>query len=170
MPTRRTATACYDMIGNVWEWTTDFWFDRAPCGDAPKACCVPQNPRGGPEAAKLRPAPAARSEFRARFVKGGSHLCAPNYCRRYRPAARHAQPIDTSMSHVGFRVRLRSPFNGQSCVKEGFRARCGSWLRRLRCALHSRARDAAIASSIRTCAQRPTGAGAPRSLWLCPTV
>jgi formylglycine-generating enzyme required for sulfatase activity len=44
-------------------------------------------------------------------LKGGSHLCAPNYCRRYRPAARHAQPIDTSSGHIGFRcvVRKRSP-------------------------------------------------------------
>jgi formylglycine-generating enzyme required for sulfatase activity len=43
-----------------------------------------------------------------KVVKGGSHLCAPNYCRRYRPAARHAQPIDTGMSHVGFRCVVRT--------------------------------------------------------------
>ncbi len=42
-----------------------------------------------------------------KVVKGGSHLCAPNYCRRYRPAARHAQPIDSGMSHVGFRCVIR---------------------------------------------------------------
>jgi len=42
-------------------------------------------------------------------LKGGSHLCAPNYCRRYRPAARHAEPIDTSTSHVGFRCVTRMP-------------------------------------------------------------
>jgi formylglycine-generating enzyme required for sulfatase activity len=42
-----------------------------------------------------------------KVLKGGSHLCAPNYCRRYRPAARHAQPIDTSTSHVGFRCVVR---------------------------------------------------------------
>ncbi|MFC0202842.1 SUMF1/EgtB/PvdO family nonheme iron enzyme, partial [Novosphingobium soli] len=41
-----------------------------------------------------------------------SHLCAPNYCRRYRPAARHAQPVDTSTSHVGFRCVLRSRYSG----------------------------------------------------------
>ena len=41
-------------------------------------------------------------------IKGGSHLCAPNYCRRYRPAARHAEPVDTSTSHVGFRYIRRS--------------------------------------------------------------
>ena len=44
-----------------------------------------------------------------KVVKGGSHLCAVNYCRRYRPAARHAQPVDTSMSHVGFRCIRRVP-------------------------------------------------------------
>ena len=57
--------------------------------------------RGG----QLRPASARTSEIPRKVLKGGSHLCAPNYCRRYRPAARHAQPIDTSTSHVGFPVR-----------------------------------------------------------------
>ena len=42
-----------------------------------------------------------------RVIKGGSHLCAANYCRRYRPAARLAQPIDTSTSHIGFRCVVR---------------------------------------------------------------
>ncbi len=42
-----------------------------------------------------------------KVIKGGSHLCAPNYCRRYRPAARHAEPIDTSTSHLGFRCVVR---------------------------------------------------------------
>ena len=42
-----------------------------------------------------------------KVTKGGSHLCAPNYCRRYRPAARMAQPIDTSISHLGFRCIVR---------------------------------------------------------------
>jgi formylglycine-generating enzyme required for sulfatase activity len=100
----------HDMIGNTWEWTTDWWSKRHPA-DAPKACCVPQNPRGGTEAASYD---LRQPEIRIprKVLKGGSHLCAPNYCRRYRPAARHAQPVDTSTSHVGFRCVLRHAGSG----------------------------------------------------------
>jgi formylglycine-generating enzyme required for sulfatase activity len=95
----------FDMIGNAWEWTSD-WFIERHAAVTGKACCAPVNPRGGCEADSYDPRqPLVR--IPRKVLKGGSHLCAPNYCRRYRPAARQPQAIDTSASHVGFRCVIR---------------------------------------------------------------
>ena len=71
------------------------------------ACCVPRNPRVD-VAERRATAGQPGAHIPRRVIKGGSHLCAPNYCLRYRPAARQGETVDTSTSHIGFRCIVRS--------------------------------------------------------------
>lgn len=86
----------YDMIGNIWEWSRDS-FTLHGIKETKRSCCAPDKLGG---------------RIPRKVVKGGSHLCAPNYCLRYRPAARQAEAVDTSASHIGFRCIKRVPTTG----------------------------------------------------------
>jgi formylglycine-generating enzyme len=89
----------YDMIGNVWEWTSDLY--RA--GHSRESAFNPT----GPELVSLR---IAAGQSASRVIKGGSHLCSSNFCSRYRPAARQPQEMNLSAGHLGFRTVLNKPF------------------------------------------------------------
>ena len=97
----------YDMAGNVWQWTSDWYQDRHHVLVS-GACCGPSTPRAGTIEQSYDPHHAEICIAR-KLLKGGSHLCAPNYCLRYRPAARHPETVDTSTGHIGFRCVVRVP-------------------------------------------------------------
>jgi formylglycine-generating enzyme required for sulfatase activity len=92
----------YDMAGNVWAWTCDDYTPRHAEAAAASPCCAPHNPPTGTAEHS-----GAAEPFPRKVIKGGSHLCAPNYCLRYRPAARQSETADTSTGHIGFRCVVR---------------------------------------------------------------
>ncbi len=93
----------FDMAGNVWEWTVSWYVSVRQ----QTACCAPHAPRREDSYD-----PSSDVKIPRKVVKGGSHLCTPQYCYRYRPAARQPQTIETATSHLGFRAVVRAPSNG----------------------------------------------------------
>ncbi len=91
------------MIGNVWEWTATPWTPSHAELPEPQRSSPPMPCCGG----SMREQPELKETDRM-VMKGGSHLCSPYYCRRYRPAARQGHGIRDTTSHLGFRCVVRA--------------------------------------------------------------
>ena len=129
----------HDMIGNFWEWTADWWSQKHEA-EEPKACCVPHNPRGGPEAASLDPR-QPNIRISRKVLKGGSPLCAPSYCRRY--------PVDregSTMKTVNGECRMSDEPRFALCSLRHFSQRVFPRLRELRPRPSSRVRRSQTSS------------------------
>lgn len=98
------ALGLLDMIGNVWELTADVWTPSHAARSGTKDAGASTDAISDPTTSPARPdAP------KQRVIKGGSHLCAPNYCMRYRAGARQGQDEDLAIGHLGFRTVLLAP-------------------------------------------------------------
>jgi formylglycine-generating enzyme required for sulfatase activity len=93
------------MVGNAWERTIELVFTQPPSRRC-QSLFIPENPRGTPEDASYGPC-MPDIKIARMDLKRGAHLCAPDNCRRHRPAACRPEPVDTSTSHVGFRCIVR---------------------------------------------------------------